>query len=155
MEDPMKVVVVGVDFSPLAQRALQCALELSAPHGAEVVLVHVAAPDPDFVGMEAGPQSARDDVARELKEERAALHELAREVETSGRRVQMVMVRGAAATSLVEVASASKADLLVVGSHGKGPVKRLFLGSVSEGVLRHAPCPVLVVPELSLGEGVG
>lgn len=151
----MKVVAVGVDFSPIAHRALRFALELSAPHDAEVVLVHVGAPDPDFVGMEAGPQSVRDDVARELREERTALHELAREVEASGRRVQVVMVRGAAATLLVEVASDSKADLLVVGSHGRGPVKRLFLGSVSEGVLRHARCPVLVVPEVSSGEEVG
>jgi len=48
----------------------------------------------------------------------------------------------------VEVARKVEADLLVVGSHGKGPMKRLFLGSVSEGVLRRAPCPVLVVPDL-------
>ena len=148
----MKVVAVGVDFSPLSHRALQYALGVSAPHDAGVVLVHVAAPDPDFVGMEAGPQSVREDVARELREERLALHELAREVESTGRRVQVVMVRGAAVPSLVEVARSVEADLLVMGSHGKGAVKRLLLGSVSEGVLRQAPCPVLVVPDVPRAE---
>lgn len=148
----MKVVAVGVDFSPLSDRALRHALELSAPHAAEVVLIHVASPDPDFVGMEAGPQHVRDEVAKELWEERTTLHDLATALEKTGRRVRVVMVRGPAADSLVEAAREARADLLVVGSHGRGPVKRLFLGSVSEGVLRQAPCPVLVVPDQP-GEG--
>jgi len=143
----MNVVAVGVDLSPMGNRVVREALEVSAPHGAELVLVHVAAPDPDFVGMDAGPQYIRDDLARELREERTRLRAMAAELEAKGRRVRVVMVRGAAAPSLVEVARKVEADLLVVGSHGKGPMKRLFLGSVSEGVLRRAPCPVLVVPD--------
>jgi len=143
----MNVVAVGVDLSPMGNRVVREALEVSAPHDAELVLVHVAAPDPDFVGMDAGPQYIRDDLARELREERTRLRAMAAELEAKGRRVRVVMVRGAAAPSLVEVARKVEADLLVVGSHGKGPMKRLFLGSVSEGVLRRAPCPVLVVPD--------
>lgn len=143
----MNVVAVGIDLSPLGDQVVRKALEFSAPHDAELVLVHVADPDPDFVGMEVGPQYIRDDLARELREERARLHDMAAAVEGRGRRVRVVMVRGAAAASLVEVARRVEADLLVVGSHGKGPMKRLFLGSVSEGVLRQAPCPVLVVPD--------
>ena len=46
---------------------------------------------------------------------------------------------------IVSAAEAERADMIVVGSHGRGAVGRLFLGSVSEHVVRNAPCPVLVV----------
>ncbi len=52
---------------------------------------------------------------------------------------------GKPASRIVEVAKNWSADLIVMGSHGRGKVQGLLLGSVSEGVLHHAPCPVLVV----------
>jgi len=52
---------------------------------------------------------------------------------------------GDAGESIVEASEAETADLIVVGTHGRGAVGRLFLGSVSDHVVRHARCPVMVV----------
>ena len=64
---------------------------------------------------------------------------------TSGIDVRFLVWTGAAAESIIDAAESEAADLIVVGSHGRGRLGRLILGSVSEEVTRRAPCPVLVV----------
>lgn len=57
------------------------------------------------------------------------------------------LLQGAIADTIVEKAAEIKADLIIVGAHSHGFLYRAFIGSVSTGVLKHAPCPVLVIPE--------
>jgi len=59
--------------------------------------------------------------------------------------VTAVRSSGAAAAAIVEYAKQTHVDVIVVGTHGRGPVAHFFMGSVAEHVVRHAPCPVLVV----------
>lgn len=113
---------------------------------AELCLLHVAAPDPTFVGYEAGPQTVRDAVAEEFREEHRQLHALKEPIEAQGVTVSSLCIQGPTIEKILEEAAARKADLIIVGSHGHGALHHLLVGSVSEGVLRKASCPVLVVP---------
>jgi nucleotide-binding universal stress UspA family protein len=139
-------VLVGVEFDDPSRRVVEEGCRIASRFDAEVVLVHVALPEPEFVGYAADPQYVRDDVIRELHEERVAMDQEVARVRELGLAVSSVVTRGPTAETLVDEAARRGVDLIVVGSHGKGPMARMVLGSVSEGVLRRAECMVLVVP---------
>lgn len=86
---------------------------------------------------------------RRVDQERLRLETAASELVLRGRRDQVptsyLIWEGEPAESIVEAAYAERADLIVVGSHGRGAIGRALIGSVSDEVVRHAPCPVLVV----------
>jgi nucleotide-binding universal stress UspA family protein len=148
-------VLVGVDGSPGSARALRWAAGEARLRGAELHVVHVwrlplyAVPDPGGLVV-----SSLGDLDREVE---ATLERRAREVldgvvaelgrETGGElgvALRSELRRGDPARELVEAAAG--ADLLVVGSRGLGGFEGLLLGSVSQKVLQHAPCPAAVVP---------
>jgi nucleotide-binding universal stress UspA family protein len=67
--------------------------------------------------------------------------------------VERIVMPGGAAASIL--GTAENADLVVIGRRGLGGFKRLMLGSVSENIARHAPCPVVVMPPMADGAGGG
>jgi nucleotide-binding universal stress UspA family protein len=85
----------------------------------------------------------RIDQVRSAREE--AAQELVGRGRAAGVRVIFLIWEGDPGESIVEAARSEQVDLVVVGSHGRGSVGRFFIGSVSEYVVRHAYCPVLVV----------
>ena len=119
--------MVGVDGSPGSLAALRFAAAEAGLRGARLRVVHawtvplaVALPEPAVLGQPIIPEP-------EFEEVRAAL-----------------LAEGTAAHALVQAAEG--ADLLVVGSRGRGGFKGLLLGSVSQQCAHHAPCPVAIVP---------
>lgn len=141
----MKTLLVPVDFSPVTERVVRAAGELAAELKGKVVLLHVASPDPEFVGYETGPQSVRDSVARHLHDEHLALKDLEKLAAVAGG-VSSFLVQGMTVEKIISEAARHKADLIVMGSHGHGMLRHLLVGSVTEGVLREASCPVVIVP---------
>ena len=139
-------VVIGGDFSESSTRVLDAALERLDSGGDELFLVHVAAPDPEFVGYRPGPQAARDAHATDLKSEREALEALAEKARERWFTTTPRLIEGPTTETLIAEAQSQGADLIVVGSHGHSMMHDLLLGSVSEGLLRRAPIPLLVVP---------
>jgi nucleotide-binding universal stress UspA family protein len=132
-----KRIVVGYDGSEAAQRALERAADL-AGYGTTVTVVSVA---PSVYGAGLPPLADPDDVERAhrlLEDARARL--TARHV--SARTLDPI---GDPVAQIVETAAEVGADLVVVGTHNGHAVGRLVLGSTSAGVLRRAPCDVLVV----------
>ncbi|MHC4380142.1 MAG: universal stress protein, partial [Planctomycetota bacterium] len=125
---------------------LAAATKLARKEDAEVHLVHIAAPDPDFVPYDAGPQVVREQVAEDLREEHRELQQLAADLCTAGVHASARMVQGTTVGTILELAKKDNADCIVMGTHGHGALHRLVLGSVAEGVIRAAQCPVLVVP---------
>ncbi|MDT8340409.1 MAG: universal stress protein, partial [Longimicrobiales bacterium] len=120
---------------------------LAAQIGAEVTIVHVAEPDPDFVGFDVGNQIERDRLAAEIRNEHRGLEEYGERLEAEfGVNTTALLVRGVFAESILKQASRINADLIVVGTRGQGPVARVLLGSVSTRVIQGANRPVLVVP---------
>ncbi len=134
-------VVVGVDGSAVSGEAVAFAFGFAARHGAEVTLVHASsggittAAEPVETVEEAALREGRGPVG-------ARLAACARQYPGVGHRVEDV--GGPPVDALL--AASAEAGLVVVGSHGKGAVRRAFLGSVSHALVNRAPCPVAVLP---------
>ena len=142
----MKRILIPIDFSPITNAVVQKAVQLAKTFNTRVWLVHVAAPEPEFVGYKPGPQSVRDQIAVRFRKEHRQLQLRAHRLQAKGLNVTPLLVQGTTVESLLKEAAKLKADLIVVGSHGHGALRRVLLGSVSEGLIRKAPCPILVVP---------
>ncbi len=148
----MKRIIAAVDFSPVSDAVVVRAVSIARAFSAHLYLVHVAAPDPDFVGLDAGPRSVRSTRAGELRAEHRDLQQWASDLRDQGLEAEALLVQGPTVETLVERAEHLEADLIVLGSHGHGAVYRALVGSVSEGVLRTGVCPVLIVPSQQQGE---
>ncbi|MPZ35857.1 MAG: universal stress protein [Rhodospirillales bacterium] len=135
-------ILIAIDGEPIAAHAADVGAELARLSGAEMAFVHVI--DPALVNAaDTGIQpdifaaSAKEDARKLIDGFRKRLPERLTALD-------FVQV-GTPLTEIVNAARDWPADLIVIGSHGRGGIKRALLGSVAEGVMRHAPCPVLVV----------
>ncbi|MCD9194567.1 universal stress protein [Streptomyces albireticuli] len=154
MRNAVRRVVVGVDGSAGSLDALRKAAGEARRHRARLrpVLVH-SSPEGDYVDMVCPPDP---ELARELDGRARATLADACERALGGLpgdlRCEPVVARGQAGPLLV-AAACRDGDLLVVGGGSHGAVHRFLTGSVSRYCLRHAPCPVLVVPPAPAGRG--
>lgn len=140
-------ILVATDFSPQSARAWSVARRLAAALGAELRLVHVFVEAPLY---SEGPlsgrrvrevyESARDWVSRTLEQ-------WAAQARDEGLRVGVESRNGEPYREVLAAAAEARADLIVVGTHGRGGLDRALLGSVADRVIRAAVCPVLVVRE--------
>ncbi len=143
---PLNRVLVGVDGSEDSALAIRAAADLSNRTGAELHVVHAWQDEtpPSLTSAMSGDYSeARQQwerAAEEVLKEQTALAEAAG-ASVAGTHNR----RGRPAEEITDLAGELGADLLVIGSRGLGAVKRLVMGSVSEGVVSLSPCPVLVM----------
>ncbi|HUZ02795.1 MAG TPA: universal stress protein [Thermomicrobiaceae bacterium] len=138
----MERILLATDGSDNAGGALRAAVQLARASGAELHVVHawLLAPAPTFPY----PPVGYPDVYREQAE--AVLTREGRRIATAGARVTQFHLRlGRPADEVTDLARELAADLIVVGSRGRGTIQRLILGSVAEGIVHSARCPVLVV----------
>jgi nucleotide-binding universal stress UspA family protein len=142
----MKKILVPVDFSNVTEVTLQVASRMAQALSAELTILHVAAPEPEFVGYEPGPASVRQSVAHQLTREHKQLQELKHQLEAKLGTVHTLAIQGYTVEKILAEAERMSADLIVMGSHGHGGLHHLLMGSVAEGVLRKTRCPVLLVP---------
>ena len=134
-------LLLATDLSEASSSATDQAFELAGKLGASLLVVSVI--DPGSLLLPGGRFRARVDQVREGREQEAqALVERGRQ---EGVDVSFLIWTGDPGDQIVAAAEAERVDMVLVGSHGRGAVGRLFLGSVSEHVVRNAPCPVLVV----------
>jgi len=108
--------------------------------------LHIAEPEPDFVGYDVGPKYERDALAEKFHKEHAELQAAADALRADDISAKALLVRGPTVETIIQEAEKFEADMIVLGSHGRGAVSRLLVGSVSEGVLREATCPIVIVP---------
>lgn len=121
-------VVVPTDFSACAEEAWALAQRVAQVSGSELVLVHVL-------------EAPLDSEARETLEQWAA------KARQRGLKARTVVRTGTPHQEIVALATDERADLVVIGTHGRGGLNRALLGSVADRVVRLAPCPVLTVRE--------
>jgi nucleotide-binding universal stress UspA family protein len=145
----MKTLIAAVDFSGVTEGVLAAAAELALQQDGHLYLVHVTSAEPDFVGYEPGPEYIRDGAAAEVRELHTRLRALKDGLGLPKDRATALLVDGAPAEKILEEQARLGAGLIVIGSHGHGALHSLLVGSVTDQVLRKAPCPVLVVPALS------
>jgi nucleotide-binding universal stress UspA family protein len=144
----VKDILVPVDFSEGAAEALSYAYALAEPFGARVHLLHVwEMPHwggPELLVQIPGGQSEylRDRIRQDAEE---SLARLSKQVaKPDGVTLTTALSVGDARLEIVRTAR-EDFDLLIMGTHGRRGLSRLLLGSVAEYVVRHSPCPVLVV----------
>ncbi len=135
-------VLIAIDEDPIAARAADVGMDLTRSLHAQVALLHVV--DPALIlAPEAGiaadelAVSARQDAARLVADFRARLQ--------AGAHALGFIPLGSPGPEIVKAAKEWQADLVAIGSHGRRGITRALVGSVAEAVMRHAPCPVLVV----------
>lgn len=139
-------ILVPLDFSPVSAVVMRCATELARRYDAELHLLHVR-PAEDAELPDHPPHFGGDlfDDARARAE--LALSAIASEARGWGARVERVTVGyGVAATEILGHVRDQHCDLVVMGTHGRTGLARLFMGSVAEAVVRRAPCAVLTIP---------
>lgn len=135
----LKKILVPMDFSDCSKKALQYAIPLARQFGAELELVHVVEPYPSIPEM--GPVEVET-----LQDARTTL-EATRRTIGEGVRAHASLRSGAPYVEIVEAASELGTDLIIISTHGHKGLTRMLLGSTTEKVVRHAPCPVLIVRE--------
>jgi len=138
-------IVVAVDFSSHSERALDQAIELAAPLGATLHLVHSYMEVPAHL-LERNIWIAEDVWDRIRDEDGQRLEVLRERAAARGVEVQVHQSPHPPREAIVERAAALDADLIVMGTRGHAGLKHMLLGSVAEQTLRAAPCPVMVVP---------
>jgi len=135
----LKRVLVAFDFSPPSQRALEVAARVAQECGATLFPLYVAE---HVVFFDEAVTCPGHLVLEQLKEK---LEQLARNQLTPATAVFPQVAVGKAWSHIVDLAKEQEADLIVIGTHGRTGLKHVLLGSTAEQVVRHAPCPVLVV----------
>jgi nucleotide-binding universal stress UspA family protein len=140
-------ILVATDFGEAAETALDYGRALARLFGAELTLLHVAedAATASFgiEGYVGGYPDFQRDVENRARQQLDAL--LSEEDRTDLRATPVLRLSNAPALTIVEYARDIGADLLVLGTHGRGAMAHLLMGSVAERVVRLAPCPVLTV----------
>jgi nucleotide-binding universal stress UspA family protein len=142
----MKNILVAIEFGEKASLLVQKTAELALKFSAKVWLIHIAAPEPDFVGYEVGPQYIRDSRAETLKEEHHLLIEYANTLKAMGLEAEGLLIQGATVDMIVEESEKLKADLVVIGHDEHSFLYDLFVGSTAAGVLKKSDVPLLIIP---------
>jgi len=134
------------DFSAASNAAFKKAIEMAKASRAELLIVHVINPIVPVAGEGyVSPKMYEDLVASTRAWARKQLDRLLAKARKSGVRAKGVLAEGAAHEQIARIAKARRADLVVMGTHGRSGFAKLFLGSVAGRVITAAPCPVLTV----------
>lgn len=145
----LSTIVVAVDFSDTSLGALRFAGDMAREQNAHLHIVHVVPDmclDPSMADLSGFELQRWNE--RAVKAAQAALADLS-VAGLPAERVTRAIVLGTVHRDIAEYAREHNANLLVIGTHGYGPIKRFLLGSVATRVLRAAPCPVVTVPPTS------
>ena len=142
----LKNIMVAVDFNDSVGDLLGFAESLALKYESKIWLVHVAEPDPDFVGMVTGPQYIRDMKAEDLREEHKTLQSL-REAFLDGEiESEALTIQGSTVDAVLDEAEKLQIDLIVVGTHKHGFLYNLLSESVSVELLKKINIPMLSIP---------
>ena len=133
------------DFSRASAPALRRAVALARACRAPLVLVHVMTPPSPFIGEGTLPSSYADLLILARRSARRRLTAALARVRRKRVRARAIFAEGLPADEILRAARRTRADLIVMGTHGRTGVSRVFMGSVAERVVRESRCPVLTV----------
>jgi nucleotide-binding universal stress UspA family protein len=143
----IRSILLPTDFSDCGNYALTYAASLARTFKASIICLNVIEPIVPAVGYSGMTEPLPiADITEQLENSaERELPKLAECDECAGLEVEELVVHGEAAAEIVRVAKDREVDLIVISSHGRTGLGRILFGSTAEAVVRHAPCPVLVV----------
>lgn len=142
----MKNILVAIDFHQHEDVLMNKAGQLAKAFDAKLWLLHVAAPDPDFVGYEVGPQYIRDSRATELREEHRLIQAYADTFKDQGIDSEGLLIQGATIDMIIQESKKLNIDLIIAGHLKHGFFYNAFVGSVSADIIKKSNIPVMIVP---------
>jgi nucleotide-binding universal stress UspA family protein len=150
-------ILVPLDGSEHSQRALECAVQISKRFNSKVTLLHVYSvavppvvmPEPSTLTPAGVPVPVSTEVQKMVEGLRDAGKNILSDAEQWAKSAEVetetLLKEGNAAQEIVRTAREGEYNLIVIGARGMSRIKELFMGNVSEGVIKNAPCPVLIV----------
>ena len=134
------------DFSPACRPAFATAVDLAKANRAELLVLHVLGPTmPMMSDSYVSPKVYGDLAASARTYSQKELNDLVAKAKKAGVRAKAMLLNGSAHDRIVRAARSERADLIVIGTHGRTGLARLFLGSVAGRVVAAATCPVMTV----------
>jgi nucleotide-binding universal stress UspA family protein len=142
----MRRILFASDFSKPSRKAFTAALAMAKRNGATLMILHVIAPlIPIAPDQYVGPETWEQIDAQSRRWVKRQLTSLVARAKKAGVRAVGLTADGNPARQIVRVARARRADVLVIGTHGRTGLAKLFLGSVANHIVATAPCPVMTV----------
>lgn len=142
----MENILVTIDFNDSEKLLIDKAFQLAKAFGSKVWLLHIADPEPDFVGYKVGPQYIRDSVASELRNEHRRIQEYTVKLKEKGIEAEGLLIQGATIEMILEESKKLHVDLIIAGHHERGFLFNAMVGSVSANIMNKSKIPVLIVP---------
>ncbi|WP_299523310.1 universal stress protein [Winogradskyella sp.] len=142
----MKNILLPIDFKGNEQLLLDKAYEIAEKFNSKVWLIHVAAPDPDYIGYDAGPQSIRDSRAEELREQHKQIQTFARSLTQKGVETDALLIQGTTVDTLIDKTEKLNIDLIIIGRQTHGIFYKAIFGSVADSLVKKTEVPILIVP---------
>lgn len=142
----MKNILVSIDFNNHEKSLIDKAIEMAKAFDSKIWLLHVAAPEPEFIGFGVGPQYIRDSRADELRKEHRLLSDYTDIIRLENQECEGLLINGATIEMILEEAQKLAIDLIIIGHHDHNFLYKAFFGSVASGVIKKSNIPVLVVP---------
>jgi len=139
-------LLVAVDLSKSTETIVGKVEEMTRGYPAKMWIIHNALPEPDHVEFKVDPLAARENLAKKFHKEHCEIQDIAERLRKSGLDATALLVHGATVETILKEAADLDVDMIVVGSHGRSAMRRLLLGSVSEGIVHESCYPVLVIP---------
>lgn len=143
----MKNLLVALDFSPVTPVLLEQTRQIAKLFDSQVWLLHVAQPDPDFIGYETGSQTQRNHVADHLREDHQKLHQFGETLRSEGIDTTALLIQGATVEKILQEAKKLEITLIIIGYRHHNPLQKIFKENIQESILQQSNCPVLVVPQ--------
>jgi nucleotide-binding universal stress UspA family protein len=139
----MNTILALIDFSDVSTKILDHAESLAKAFESDVILLHVVQPEPLVVDFE--PPAVPPDVFKTRQQE---LHLMRDSMAERGLRVTAQVHGGLLQETLLDQIASLDPDVIIMGSHGHGSLYHLIVGSVTEGIIRHAQRPVVIIPSV-------
>jgi nucleotide-binding universal stress UspA family protein len=140
-------ILLAIDDSKFSEAAIQMVVAQARPQDTEVRILHVLLPPSLLLGREMGGYDPEFETVWKAQREqaKALVTKTTGMLRTSGFNVTSALEEGDPKSKIIDVASEWNADLIILGSHGRKGLDRFLMGSVAEGVARHAKCSVQIV----------
>jgi len=142
----MKKILLAVDNEDGTNEMLDYAGKMASLYNATLYILHIARPDPEFVGYDVGPEYIRLDAAHQYRDEHRWVQELAKKLDARDIDARALLVRGYVAEAILEQAEDIDADLVICGSHKNGFFYNLFLENTAVELSKKSKRPLLFYP---------